>query len=287
VSNKLVLVDIDNTLYDWAGFFAPSFRAMVYVLVRELRLSEEQVYEESKQVFARHGSLDYAYLIQELESVRRLGADEVRELVRQGRGAFLRVQRSRLQPYPRVEETLRWLNKQQVTVVGVTNSPLYRAQQRLYDLKLDSYLGGLVAWEGYPGDESPATQGYVPQSSQRRLSRLDGVGVPKALCKPNETHYAVALERFGSGATDVWAIGDSLEKDLVPAARLGVSTVWARYGASLDAESRDAKTLLKITNWTEAEIRCAYSGSDFSPDYTVDSIEQLREIVPPVFPTLF
>jgi FMN phosphatase YigB (HAD superfamily) len=231
MTRRIILTDVDNTLYDWVAFFAPSFRAMVYALVRELRLPEEQVYREFKQVFARHGSLEYAFLIQELDSVRGRSVEDIRYLVRTGRGAFLRVQRSRLRPYPGVVETLKWLVRQNIAVVGITNSPIHRAQKRLFDLKLDSYLTGLVAWEGFEGDLDPASEGYVPLSRQRtrtRLSRL--ISVPLASCKPNAEHYAIALKAFAGRPSETWVIGDSLSKDLKPAAALGLRTGVVPWG---------------------------------------------------------
>lgn len=290
MSRKIVLADIDNTLYDWGAFFAPSFRAMVYALVRELGVSEDQLYYEFKQVFARHGSLDYAFTIQELDSVRKLDTDAIRHLVKTGRGAFLSVQRHHLQPYAGVLETLRWLLKQNVAVVGITNSPIHRAQKRLWDLKLDSLLTGLVAWEGFEALSGPITEGFVTPSplrtrAQSRIPR--SISVPLSDCKPNERHYSIALDAFGGSAFEAWAIGDSLSKDLKPAAKLGVKTIWARYGAGFDPQDRNASTLLRITHWSESEISRTYSTDAFEPDHTVDSIEELKEIIPATVMTLF
>jgi len=290
MTRKIVLADIDNTLYDWGAFFAPSFRAMVYALVRELGVSEEQLYSEFKQVFARHGSLDYAFTIQELDSVRELETEKIRHLIRTGRGAFLSVQRRRLQPYAGVPETLKWLLNQNVAIVGITNSPIHRAQKRLWDLKLDSLLTGLVAWEGFEAISGPVTEGFVTPSplrtrAQTRVPR--SISVPLSECKPNEQHYAIALEAFAGTASEAWAIGDSLSKDLKPAAKLGVKTIWARYGAGFDREERDASTLLRITHWNESEISRTYSTDGFEPDHTVDSIEELTQIIPATVMSLF
>src|SRR4051812_36427191 len=118
MTREIVLVDVDNTLYDWPAFFAPSFRAMVHALKRELGVPEEQLYSEFKEVFARQRSLEYAFSIQAIDSVRDLPADRIQHLIRQGRGAFLRVQKLRLRPYEKVAETLNWLLDQGHTVVG-------------------------------------------------------------------------------------------------------------------------------------------------------------------------
>jgi hypothetical protein len=66
-----------------------------------------------------------------------------------------------------------------------------------------------------------------------------------------------------------------------------VQTVWARYGASFDPQDRDASTLLRITHWNEAEIRRTYSAAAFEPDYTIDAMEELKQIVPDTVMSLF
>jgi FMN phosphatase YigB (HAD superfamily) len=285
---KLILVDVDNTLYDWPAFFAPSFRAMVHALKRELGLPEEQLYSEFRAVFAKWQSLEYAFAIQALESVRDLSTERIQHLIRQGRGAFLRVQRTRLRPYGSVTETLGWLLEQGHVVVGVTNSPIFLAQKRLYDLGLDSLLTGLVAWEGFEPETDPSNAGFVPLSRKRGKTRFKKlVAVPISDCKPNKKHYEIALATFGGRPDDAWAVGDSLLKDLEPASRLGIRTIWARYGADHDPAEKDASTLLKITHWSKSEISRAYDKTAFEPDHTIDSFEELKKIVPATVWTLF
>jgi FMN phosphatase YigB (HAD superfamily) len=232
--------------------------------------------------------LEYAFAIQELESVRSLPADRVQDLVRRGRGAFLSVQRLRLRPYSNVVETLQWLLEQDYAVVAVTNSPLFRAQQRLFDLKLDGYLAGLVAWEGFEPGDDVNNEGFVPRSRTRRKTRLKRVvGVPLEDCKPNDKHYRIALDAFAGSAWEAWAIGDSLLKDLEPAARLGVKTIWARYGANFDPDDRDDATLLRITHWSPENIAHSYATKGFKPDVTVNSFDEIRQFIPSMVLTLF
>ncbi|MHB8724054.1 MAG: HAD family hydrolase [Casimicrobiaceae bacterium] len=284
----MILVDIDNTLYDWPSFFAPSFRAMLHALSRELELPEDQLYGEFKAVFAHRKSLEYAFAIQELDSVRRLDNERIRHLVRQGRGAFLSVQRVRLCPYPTVLDTLQWLVEQGYEIVGVTNAPIFLAQKRLWDLKLDSYLTGVVAWEGFAPEADPANTGFVPQSRERRQTRLKRtISVPLTDCKPSEKHYSIALDAFAGAAKEVWAIGDSLAKDLEPAAKLGIKTVWARYGSDFDPDNVDESTLLRITHWSPGEIHRTFRKDSFKPDRIIDTFAQLKEIVPATIIPLF
>ncbi|MGA8087659.1 MAG: HAD family hydrolase [Terracidiphilus sp.] len=287
----ILLADIDNTLYDWPSFFAPSFRAMIHALAREMKVSEDQLYDEAKSVFAERGSLEYAYWIQELESAKGLETEKLRRIVEAGRGAFKSVQSRRLVAYPGVVKTLEWLSEQDVMIVGITNSSVYRAQHRLYDLKIDCFLDGLVAWEGFePSVNDPANLGFTRSGRTRRRSRIEVervLALTEQSCKPNEEHYLRALRLFDCSADQAWAIGDSKAKDLEPAARLGIKTIWARYGSSFNPSDRDMATLLRITPWSSSKIQSTYNKKDFEADFTIDAFEQLKSIIPQKYPTLF
>jgi len=283
-----LLTDIDNTLFSWQDFFAPSFRAMVHALARFLDVTEDRLYNEFKQVYAEHDSLEYAFSIQELPVVLELHRDRQHEAVRIGRGAFASVYRTSLKPYPAVVETLAWAREQGLVVAAVTNSPAYLAQKRLYDLKLDRIIKVLIAWEGFRANtEGTVVAGYVKDGThlrnQSRVSRV--VIVPESEVKPNETHYKIALDELGVDPTHSWVIGDSLQKDLAPAARLGIHTIWAKYGKS--ESGRNLETLLRITHWAPDKIEATYHDDQFEPEYAIDHIEELKLILPKRQLTLF
>ena len=286
----VLLTDIDNTLYDWTAFFAPGFRAMIHALSRELEIAKDTLYAECKKVFAQYQSLEYPFYIQELESVKSAGVERRKHLIRSGRGAFNAVRKKWLQPYPGVVDTLKWLNRQGVLVVAVTNAPVYLSQQRLWDLKLDAWIEGLVGWEGWEASgHDPVNQGFVGGGRIRRKTRVRNVvTVPVEECKPGERHYSRAPEAFHARRSDAWAIGDSLAGDLEPAARLGIRTVWARYGATpYDPTEKNMAARLRITPWNASRVRTTYGKNAFCADSVIDTFEALQRIIPERCPGLF
>ncbi len=78
---KALIADIDNTLFDWPAFFAPSFRAMVHALEKRLDLSYAQLESEFKRVYSEKDSLEYSFSIQELESVRLRNSAEIDDII--------------------------------------------------------------------------------------------------------------------------------------------------------------------------------------------------------------
>ena len=65
-----IITDVDNTLYDWVEMWYASFNAMLQMLVKQSEIPQERVEAEIQQVFQRHGTSEYRFLIQELPSLR-------------------------------------------------------------------------------------------------------------------------------------------------------------------------------------------------------------------------
>jgi len=57
--------------------------------------------------------------------------------------------------------------------------------------------------------------------------------------KPSEIPFAIALRNLGVAASDTLFVGDSLERDIIPAKRLGMVTAWvSSSGKSAFADTR-------------------------------------------------
>src|SRR4051812_6260961 len=95
----VLLTDVDNTLYNWVDFFAPSFRAMLHVLARECAIHEEELTQQFKDVYVKYGSLEYRYSIQKLSICKDLPRTRVNTLVELGTKVFGTVRSKRLRPY--------------------------------------------------------------------------------------------------------------------------------------------------------------------------------------------
>src|ERR1035438_9588211 len=96
---KLLVVDLDNTVYDWTSFHAPSFRAMVHAISGHTDLPESEIIEQFKEVFHLHESVEYPFAVQKLRLCHYLSRDEVDTLVHASQVAFGRTRRRRLRPY--------------------------------------------------------------------------------------------------------------------------------------------------------------------------------------------
>jgi HAD superfamily hydrolase (TIGR01549 family) len=78
--------------------------------------------------------------------------------------------------------------------------------------------------------------------------------------KPDAGIFMIALRELGVGPRDAAMVGDSLDKDLAPARRLGLRTVWLRTAPAEDPQANEPEL---------AEIPA---------DYVIRSIAELREL---------
>jgi len=286
--SPIIITDLDNTIYNWVDYFAPSFRAMVHALARVMSLDEEVLIKDFRQVYARRQSLEYSYSVQELSACADRSVSEVAELVRTAKGAFSHVRSKNLKPYDGVKDTLMWATERDIRVVGVTNAPIFHANQRLKQLHLDGLFHGLAGWKGHePTDEFPWTReirerkdagGY--RSKVERFWSLE-----QEELKPSPFAYLRIISDLHVSHKITYVVGDSLQKDIAPAIDIGAIGVWAKYGENFEKKNFD--TLLKITHWSDDKVEEVYNNKSFMPTHTIHSFSELTGIVQPAQFSLF
>ena len=78
------------------------------------------------------------------------------------------------------------------------------------------------------------------------------------VAKPDPAIFTYALEQAGCAASEALMVGDRLDNDVIPAKALGMKTAWVRQGLAV----------------YQQVVR-----EDEQPDYTVDCLSGLKEIL--------
>jgi len=251
--NRLILTDLDNTIYNWVDYFAPCFRAMVHVLARETKESEDTLIAAFCQVYELHGSVEYAFSVQELPIFKNKTDQEISELVRIARGAFRRVRDKRLAPYPTVRNTLRWIRSQGDWVVAITNAPVAYAYKRLSKLQILNLFDGIAGKLDFPIPANRITEEIVGKSSKPFFDpRIVTWTFEPDELKPSPKGYLRVIEDFKVPVNQVWVVGDNTQRDLAPAIQLGATGIWAKYGEVVDKKNLD--TILRLNSWRKDKI---------------------------------
>ena len=149
---KLLITDLDNTLYDWVTFFTASFRGMVNELALVLDVPEEVLLEEFKAVHQRYGNSEQPFAVLELPSLQRklagLSRQEVLDKIDPVLHRFNSIRKRTLSLYPGVAETLSEIRDAGVKIVGHTEAILANSYWRLRTLGIDGYFRRLYTLEG-------------------------------------------------------------------------------------------------------------------------------------------
>lgn len=66
---KLLVCDLDNTLYDWVAYFVPSFYAMAAKVVELLGCDREKLLDDFREVHQRHHDSEQPFALLETRTV--------------------------------------------------------------------------------------------------------------------------------------------------------------------------------------------------------------------------
>jgi len=279
---KGLILDLDNTLYNWIDFFATSFRAMVHTIGRTTGLDEDAITDSFRRVYLKHNTVEYSFAIQELDVLANLGLSPLeiqQKIVRPAKSAFSRTRSKHLKLYPHVKETLQWAKNEGIVVVGFTDLVLIHAEMRLKFLRVDHLFDALFSW---CVDEIPSYASEEVKSKAIAGKYSSRIPIKHELyefqLKPNTAGLRIVLDRLQLSAKSTYLVGDNLWKDISLAQAVGVKDIWARYGRYL--EGKNLETLKKITPWSGADItKYEKAKSEVTPTYTIDDFSEIKSII--------
>jgi phosphoglycolate phosphatase len=253
MSYKLLVTDIDNTVFDWVNYYVHSFSALLEHVSTVIGVNKLVLAEESKNVFTSQGSIEYPFLIQQLQSVKKHYGDDIdtmlNVLVRDGRDRFLAVAENYLKPYDGVLKTLTKIRKDhpKLPIVALTDAPRYVAMWKLNKLGLLPFFDAVygLADPRIPTCENTRRVLVDPEILLKHLqgSSFGFAGkirvLPDEYEKPGTRGLKMVLMDYDidedkSHRSQVLWVGDNLRKDVGLGNRLGVHSVWAKYGADVD-----------------------------------------------------
>lgn len=265
---SLLIVDMDNTLYDWVGYFVPAMNSMVAKASLLLDVPEAELRRQLAEVHRHHGNTEHPFALLETHAVRHKyghSRTDAYGALREAFDAFDAEKTRRLALYPGVAETLGEIRSTGCIIVGHTEAISVSIQSRARFLKLERYLSCIYA---------PAPR-ISAHPLQRRNARYLEVRAVDEIRKPNPRIIDAILNDFKISRQEALYVGDSLEKDMAMALNAGIRAAWARYGLRHDPNYWTA--LLEISHWrpVKPDPASAREKCTFSPSQILDSFQQL------------
>jgi FMN phosphatase YigB (HAD superfamily) len=269
---ELLVTDLDNTLYDWVGFFAKAFAAMVDVAVEILQVDREQLLNDLQAVHQRHHDSERPWSLAEtnIALARWPGRTlaERKQLLDQAFHVFNRVRKQHLKLYPGVADTLAIIREHGVPVVGHTEASAVNALHRIEHLNLASLLTRV-----YAKDSGHALDGSGSEAA------IKIVQVPRKIHKPDPRILLEVCGELGVAPDRALYVGDSLTRDVSMARQIGMQAAWAAYGTRNAPE--DWAMLVRVTHWTREDVQRVKQAQDqfgnIVPDVTIEHFADLLE----------
>lgn len=255
---KAILLDLDNTLYDWVAYFAPALRGMCRTLSEMTGVASSILFDEYKAVFKVHGTIEYSFALQELPSLlARHPSDSAAELVARYRpvvDVFQHRRRAFLRPYPGVLNGLAMLRGAGFQVFGVTDSRRFQAENRLRQLGIDRLIDGLFSVSDHWVPDAETVAIIRRQPSEYYTSHIERISLlPAGLRKPAPEVLQFVQRSLNLEAEACMYVGDSLAKDIAMAQLAGVYDCWAEYGSRVSPV--DFSALVRVTDWPNAAVQ--------------------------------
>jgi phosphoglycolate phosphatase len=256
---RLLVTDLDNTVYDWLDAHVPAFNSQVAELGRLTGLPQRELLDSYQRVHQRKRTSEYAFAFLELDVLDAIdgGLSPSQRLLRYRTAldAYRVEHLRRLHLYPEVSETLREVRARGIKVIAHTDAMMFYASLRVCVLGLEPLLHGLFAVEDHTwpagvqppfGDLFP---GHVPFRSNVEIQEE----LPPDLIKPDPEVLRRILRRFEIKPAEALYVGDSLTRDISVAQRAGVHDVYAEYGLAYDSPLY--QRLVEVTHWRADDVR--------------------------------
>ena len=205
---KAIIFDLDNTLTDFMKMKEAGIDGAIDGMIDAgLQISRAEAKEKIFAIYDRKG-IEYQQVF-DMFLHEELGDIDFKKLAAAVVG-YRRARDSHLVLYPHVHLALMELAKRGLKLAVVTDAPRLQAWLRLCYLNLHHVFDHVITFE---------------DTEQR---------------KPSPAPFRQALRLLSVKAEESIMVGDWVERDMVGAARVGIVTVFARYGDTFDTVSPQA-----------------------------------------------
>lgn len=275
---KLLVCDLDNTLFDWVRYFVPAFYSMIDVTASILKCDIEVLLDEMREVHRVHHDSEHPFALLETKTVRNAFPNKphgaVAKELDEAFHAFNASRKHNLRLYSGVLEGLELLAGDGIKLVAHTESKLYGALDRLDRLGLSEYFSKIYC------RERPNSVHPDPNVARRWLQRFPMqkvVELSHHQRKPSRDVLLEICDKQDVAPGDAAYVGDSISRDVMMAKDAGVFAIWAKYGAEVSRE--EYQKLVRISHWTPEdvarEIELKRRAESVMPNYVASSFSEV------------
>ncbi|MBL9037399.1 MAG: HAD family hydrolase [Archangium sp.] len=287
---RLVVTDMDNTLYSWIDYIVPAVESMVTAVQQSTGFTRLKVVQSLKAVYTKYESNEYPFALQESSLFTEFpdfgSFDKL--VIEPARMAFAEARRKYLKPYKGVIETLTELKARRIPVVALTDAPKNPAEQRAKRMGFDQHLTAIYTMPGFTFPKAPDGEALVAPDILQKQEK----GEYRALCpvielprdheKPNPAGLKKILQTYGVSPAEVLVVGDSVKKDIAVARETGCLDCWAEYGTYISLEYRERLDIISSNAITRRHANSVFEAGQqqvVKPSRTLSNYAQVLELI--------
>jgi putative hydrolase of the HAD superfamily len=197
---KAILFDMDNTLLDFMKMKQEASKSALSAMIDAgLKIDKEEGYRKLFLTYLKVGiESDRAFQ----EFLKKETGEINPKILAAGINAYLETKSEFLKLYPNVIPTLTKLKEKRLILAIVTDAPKVKAYQRLLSMKIEHYFDFVIGFE----------------DTEKK--------------KKTDVPLKMAVEKLKLEPEEIMFVGDSLKRDVIPAKKLDVISVFAKYGSS-------------------------------------------------------
>lgn len=285
---RLVVTDMDGTLYSWIDYIVPAVEAMVDAVCLSTGFPRIRVVQSLKTVYAKYESNEYPFALQESSlyaEFPEFGSFD-KLVIEPARMAFREARRKYLRPFDHVLPTLKALQERKIPVVALTDAPRNPAEQRVKRMGLDVHLTALYTLPGFHFPANPEGEKLVAKDILQKEERGEYraacpvIELPRDCEKPSVKGMMQICEKYDVDPKHTLVIGDSLKKDIAMAREVGAVDVWAEYGTYVSQEYRERLDIISAPSITKRHASAVYEGATVSKaTHAVSNFGRVLEII--------
>jgi putative hydrolase of the HAD superfamily len=190
---KGVLFDLDDTLYDSSSFADRARKEAIKMMIDSgLNATEEEAYNILQRIISQKGS-NYSRHFDDL--VKAIMGHYEPKIITMGIITYHNVKFALLRPYPDTIKTLIELKKMGLKLGVITDGITIKQWEKLIRLGIVDFFDTVITSEEF------------------------GLG------KPNVEFFEYGLKKMKLNAVETAYIGDRIDKDVVPAKKVGMHTI--------------------------------------------------------------
>lgn len=217
---KAIIFDLDNTLIDFVRMKKLSCEAAIDAMIDNgLKISRRNALNIMFELYGKYG-WEYQKIFQVF--LKEVSGKIDYRIMASGIVAYRKIKEGLLYSYPGVSSTLNELRKRGYKLVILSDAPRVQAWIRLAAMGIQDKFDYVITFD----------------DTKRK--------------KPDKKPFLLALKKLNLKPEEVVMIGDSVNRDLKTANRLGMKTVLAKYGQTqkesgrVDYKINNISQLLKI-----------------------------------------